>query len=224
MHSCEPCVYSIVSIIANAFLSSRNSQVSLGCSSLYVLAAWGCLVAATASCRFIEITGTNEAGAIQTLTRGIWKGMSTVNSTCGSYTEGLPDSKWKASMAMSVIACVVGGFAVVPLVCACGKKLLMSQVVSMSTSCMWACLFSGLTFLMLRSSACEVMEGLAVTTCKLDKGGNLAIAATALFFVASISMYCTFMAAVISQEMETQEAEAKKKESGAQASDPEAGK
>jgi hypothetical protein len=208
--------------IANAFLSSRNSQVSLGCSSLYVLTAWSCLVAATASCRFIEITGTND-GDIQTLTRGIWKGMSTVDSTCGSYSESLIDSKWKASMAMSVIACVAGGFAVIPLVCACGKKLLMSQVVSMSSSCMWACLFSGLTFLMLRSSACGEMGALTVTTCKLDKGGNLAIAATVLFFVASISMNCTFMAAVIAQEIEAEKSEAEKKEAEAKASDPEAG-
>jgi hypothetical protein len=119
------------------------------------------------------------------------------------------DAKWKSAEAMSIIACVTGGLAVVPLVCACGKKLLMSQVVSMSGSCMWASLFSGLTFLMLRSdSACHTVEGLTDTMCELDVGGNLAIAATALFFVASISMNGTYMAAVVSQELEAQEAEA----------------
>lgn len=108
--------------------------------------------------------------------------------------------------AFSVIGCLVGGTAVVPLVCACGKKLLMSQVVSMSGSCMWCCLFSGLTLLMLNSSACSV-DSMANESCGLGVGAKLAIASTVLFFITSISMNCTFMAAVIAQEMEAQHAE-----------------
>ena len=109
--------------------------------------------------------------------------------------------------AFSIIGCFVGGTAVLPLVCACGKKLLMSQVVSMSGSCMWCCLFSGLTLLMLRSSACQV-DGLVNTSCGLGVGAKLAISSTVLFFITSISMNCTFMTAVITQEMEAQQAEA----------------
>lgn len=71
---------------------------------------------------------------------------------------------------------------------------------------MWCCLFAGLTLLMLRSSACDV-DGLTTTSCKLGTGGSLAVASTVLFFVTSISMNCTFMAAVITQEMEAQQAE-----------------
>jgi hypothetical protein len=192
-------------------VSNRNSQVSLGCSSLFVLAAFSCIVAATAVCNFIEIKGRNvDTGETESLTRGIWEGMSTVDSTCGGYSGVYQDAKWNAAKATSILSCAMGGFAVVPLVCACGKKLLMSQVVSMSGTCMWACLCSGLTFLMLGSdSACQTVEGLTDNECRLDVGGNLAIAATALFFVSAITINCAFMAAVMAQDLEAQqEAEA----------------
>lgn len=55
-----------------------------------------------------------------------------------------------------------------------------------------------------RSSACQV-DGMEGEQCSLGVGGNLAIASTVLFFVTSISMNCTFMAAVITQEMEAQQ-------------------
>lgn len=59
---------------------------------------------------------------------------------------------------------------------------------------------------MLRSSACSV-DSLDNEGCSLGTGAKLAIASTVLFFVSSISMNCTFMAAVIAQEMEAQQAE-----------------
>lgn len=71
---------------------------------------------------------------------------------------------------------------------------------------MWCCLFTGLTLLMLRSSACSVAS-LENESCGLGVGAKLAISATVLFFVTSISMNCTFMAAVITQELEAQQAE-----------------
>jgi len=72
---------------------------------------------------------------------------------------------------------------------------------------------------MLRSSACDV-ESLENESCNLGKGAKLAIASTVLFFVTSISMNCTFMAAVISQEMEAQRAE---QDAATAAADPEGG-
>jgi hypothetical protein len=188
---------------------TRNSQVSLGCSSLYLLAAWACLVSATVLCEFVVVTGEEgDGGATTNVSRGIWKGTSDVNAGgCGNYGGVYIDSKWKTAKAFSIIGCFVGGTAVLPLVCACGKKLFMSQVVSMSGSCMWSCLFAGLTLLMLRSSACDV-DGLVNTSCGLGVGAKLAISSTVLFFITSISMNCTFMAAVITQEMEAQQAEA----------------
>ena len=70
---------------------------------------------------------------------------------------------------------------------------------------------------MLRSSACSV-ESMENEQCNLGTGAKCAIAATVLFFVCSISMNCTFMAAVITQEMEAQLAE-----QDAAAADPEEG-
>lgn len=139
--------------------------------------------------------------------------------TCWILLARPPTSFFLFHSAFSIIGCFVGGTAVVPLVCACGKKLLMSQVVSMSGSCMWCCLFSGLTLLMLRSSACSV-DSLENETCGLGVGAKLAISATVLFFVTSISMNCTFMAAVITQEMEAQQAE---QDAAAAGGDPEEG-
>ena len=62
--------------------------------------------------------------------------MSDAASVCGRYGGVYVDAKWKTAQAFSIIGCIAGGTAVVPLVCACGKKLLMSQVVSMSGTCM----------------------------------------------------------------------------------------
>ena len=74
---------------------NRNSQVSLGCSSLYLLAAWSCLVAATVLCEFVKVTGTEIAtGASATISRGIWKGTSEVAfPECGGYENVYIDPK-----------------------------------------------------------------------------------------------------------------------------------
>ena len=71
---------------------------------------------------------------------------------------------------------------------------------------------------MLRSSACSV-DSLQNEVCSLGTGAKLAISSTVLFFVTSISMNCTFMAAVIAQEMEAQQAE----QDAAKTTDPEKG-
>jgi hypothetical protein len=104
-----------------------------------------------------------------------------------------------STSAFSIIGCFVGGTAVLPLVCACGKKLFMSQVVSMSGSCMWSCLFAGLTLLMLRSSACDV-DGLVNTSCGLGVGAKLAISSTVLFFITSICESYLFLLMFCNQQ------------------------
>jgi hypothetical protein len=124
-------------------------------------------------------------------------------------------------MAMSIIACVIGGFAALPLVCACGKKLYVSQIASVSGGCMKAALFSGLTLLMKKSAAiCTDVEGLTNVSCKIDTGGRLAIAATVLFFMAGLSMSCIVTVTEVVQEQEAQQQQQKAQQ---QADEEEAG-
>lgn len=167
------------------------------------MVAWCCLVYATAVCDFLQVKGTDPNGNAVTIDRGIWKtqGPSFADTTCRNVSSSYKDSKWKAAEAMSVIGCIIGGLAILPLVCACGKQLRMSQTLSMSGGCMKACLFGGLTLLMKKSNeVCKGVEGLSNPKCELGDGARFAIAATVLFFVASISINCAFIRAVTEQE------------------------
>lgn len=158
----------------------------------------------TAVCEFMKVTGNDPDGNALTITRGIWQtqGPTYLDTTCARAQSGDKDSRWKSAQAMSIIACVIGGFAILPLVCACGKKLRMSQVQSMSGGCMNACLFAGLTLLMKTSGAVCNVDGLSNQKCELGQGANVAIAATVLFFVASIAINCSFMVAAAQQAEE----------------------
>lgn len=87
---------SSLNLISHIFFSLivRNSQVSLGCSSLYLLAAWACLVSATALCEFVKVTGTDiTTGGSQTISRGIWKGSQDIGLGCGGYGGVYRDAK-----------------------------------------------------------------------------------------------------------------------------------
>jgi len=180
-----------------------DSYITLGCSGVTAVVAWCCLVYATAVCDFMEVKGTNPDGNQVTINKGIWntQGPSYLDTTCrgtGGYAG--KDSKWKAAEAMSIIACIIGGFAILPLVCAAGKKLRLSQTISMTGGCMKACLFGGLTLLMKRSHKVCYVEGLTNPKCELGDGARFAIVATVLFFVASISIQCAFVRAVVEQQ------------------------
>jgi hypothetical protein len=80
-------------------------------------------------------------------------------------------------------------------------------------------------------SACHTVEGLTDTECRLDVGGNLAIAATALFFFAAVAINCAFIAAIFAQaqdldaqhEAEAGGEKAAAKADGEKVGDPEAG-
>jgi len=180
-----------------------DSYVTLGCSGVTAVIAWCCLVYATAVCDFMQVKGTDPNGNTVTIDRGIWKtqGPSFDDTTCSNVSSSYKDSKWKAAEAMSVIGCIIGGFAILPLVCACGKKLRMSQTLAMSGGCIKACLFGGLTLLMKKSNqVCQGVVGLTNTKCELGDGARFAIAATVLFFVSAISINCAFARAVAEQE------------------------
>jgi hypothetical protein len=98
----------------------------------------------------------------------------------------------------SIFGCAFGFCAIAPLVFACGKKLFLAQVYSMSGLCLKSSLFCGLSLLMKRSSACT-LDGLNTTSCKLATGGKLGIAATSLFAAAGILMNCVVVGAVQAQ-------------------------
>jgi hypothetical protein len=170
------------------------------------LGAWACMIAATVACDFIKVEGTVvERGASASIERGIWKGSSTLASPgCGGYSGVYVDTMWNTSKAFSILACFFGFCAVAPLIFACGKKLFLSQIYSMSGGCINASIFSGLSLLLKRSSACDVAE-LTNRTCKLSTGGNLGIAATSLFAAAGILMNCVVVGAVQAQMAEEAE-------------------
>lgn len=94
--------------------------------------------------------------------------------------------------------------AIWPLVCACGKQITMATILSIGGNCMWACLWSGLTLLMLPSEACKASE-LTDVTCEMDTGAKCSIAATVLFFVAAISISCSVAVATVAAVAEDQE-------------------
>lgn len=67
--------------------------MSLGCSSLYLLAAWGCLVSATVLCEFVKVSAQDALGDTITISRGIWKGDSIGDGSCGSLSSIYRDPK-----------------------------------------------------------------------------------------------------------------------------------
>jgi len=175
--------------------------MSLGCVSGMALAAWACIITATAVCDFVKVEGTNDVtGGTESLTRGIWKGQSFVDDSCSKYDGSVfKNTKWHTAEAFSILAGVVGFCAICPLIVACGKKLFISQVAGMAGGCLKASLCSGLTLLFKSSSACQVV-GLENTKCSLKLGGNCAIAATVLFAVSGCMMSCAVVAATKMEE------------------------
>lgn len=119
----------------------------------------------------------------------------------------------------SILACFTGAMAIWPLVCACGKQLTLPTVLSIGSNSLWSCLWSGLTLLMLSSDACKA-DFLTDVKCSMDTGANCSIAATVLFFLASMSISCSIAAATA---IAVVEAEQKAAEDAAAGKDEEQG-
>ena len=171
----------------------------------------------TVLCNFVKVTGTVN-GEVVSIARGIWKGQEFVDSPgCASYSSISLDTKWKSSQAMSILASFTAILATWPLVCACGRQLTMSTVLNIGSNCTWSCLWSGLTLLMLRSNACQAAD-LTDPKCELDTGAKCAIAATVLFFMASMAISCSIAVATVVKvaeaEQEKQAAAEKDEEQG----------
>jgi hypothetical protein len=157
-------------------------------------AAFACTFAANHKCDFIKIYDSRQTDEV--MTRGLWKGMWTLGSECTSYKEGgfYIDRHWNSARAASVIVDILACFA---LLASCAATMPQSRnaktIGAVTSITVKACLFQGLTLLFLTSSACTSKTGISAsyTVCELSQAGNLSIAATVLWFMASLTSCCT---------------------------------
>ncbi len=178
----------------NCFISlavwwnNRNKAQGIGCCAiLIVFSAVACTFASVNVCNFIKLTDSTG-----TFTRSLWRGQLTFLNTCASYRNSaiFIDRRWNSARYASVLTQIFSGLGF--FVSLGASKGNIKALGVASSVAFVACLFEGLTLLFLNSSACDYYvynrEGSAVTSCTMDQGAKLAIAATVLWFVAAVSL------------------------------------
>jgi len=121
--------------------------------------------------------------------------------TCYTYSDAVsPDPKWKTAQAFAIISVVIGGIAMCFNCCIICTPNPSKGFQCFSLLYLFTCLSQGLTFLFLKSDACqnnpiynielpvEVVEVSA--DCNLSWGANTGIAATVLWFLCACFMCC----------------------------------
>lgn len=157
-------------------------------------------------CRFVSIFDNASQQDVYT---GIWlkttlyqlqssqTGEWSLYKGCGSYPSGVPlDAKWKSAMAFSILAVVIGAFALFGVYFSACLPMTASRWRMVAFALVIASLFQGLTLLFLSSNACgsdrsffeeeypflDLADG-----CGMSWGANMCIAATTLWFVAGVT-------------------------------------
>mmetsp|Transcript_12465 Transcript_12465/g.17937 ORF Transcript_12465/g.17937 Transcript_12465/m.17937 type:complete len:180 (-) Transcript_12465:107-646(-) len=166
------------------FLKKRLSSITL-LASAFVLAAISCTFASNFGCGFIDV---KVLASGLDFSRGLWRGQFGPGYICQKYNKKYYtiDTEWKTARAMSVLACILAGLALVALVAAIfdlvrssAKKIFKY----LSVISLLACLFEGLTLLFFKTQLCSnALQGL-LYTCELDSYSKLAISATGLWFL-----------------------------------------
>lgn len=193
-------------------------------TSTFAAAAFILCLAATFSCEFISFSSSSGFETPVTVNFGIWSyqfwnvaiptsegttGRSVIFETCHRYgsEDADVDGYWKAARAFSVLTLIFGGISLF-------ANLISSCILSPSLrntsglegpAFLLACIFSGLTFLLLHSDLCQNQTNALLQqthdemsnlgndemafedTCVLASGGKCAIAATVCWFMASLT-------------------------------------
>ena len=127
------------------------------------------------------------------LVRGLWKGQWQAGEDCQSYKTGgfYIDRHWKSARLHSVLAELLACLALLASYAAASPAARNNGTTGAATSItITVCVFQGLTLLFLTSSACYSNTGISQdnTKCEISQAGNLSIAATVLWFVASLQV------------------------------------
>eukprot|EP00584_Thalassiosira_punctigera_P005685 CAMPEP_0172533420 /NCGR_PEP_ID=MMETSP1067-20121228/6135_1 /TAXON_ID=265564 ORGANISM="Thalassiosira punctigera, Strain Tpunct2005C2" /NCGR_SAMPLE_ID=MMETSP1067 /ASSEMBLY_ACC=CAM_ASM_000444 /LENGTH=226 /DNA_ID=CAMNT_0013318065 /DNA_START=184 /DNA_END=864 /DNA_ORIENTATION=- len=183
-------------------------------TSIFAAAAFLLCWAAEFECRFVSFTSTSGFTRPVEVQFGIWThqswtvatsiGGSVIFESCHKYpSSGFEvDGSLKAARAFSTLALIFGGvYLFANLISSCVAPL-RNTPRSEAPAFLMACVFQGLSFLVLHSSVCknnsliEKLKGDAAKignadmtfpeTCSLSVGGKCAIAATVFWFVAAL--------------------------------------
>lgn len=172
--------------------------------------AWICSLVANFTCDYITIDVViNDLKYY--LGFGFWnyqgwsylvqEGTIYYSRTCYKYGDQVShDSKWKAAQAFSIISVVIGCLAMCFNCCVICTPNPSKGYQCFSLLYLFTCLSQGLTFLFLKSNACQnnplanVELPPEITSagaeCNLSWGANTGIAATVLWFVTACMMCC----------------------------------